>query len=158
MVATIKTELNLKGDEILLDAYAGIGTISLPLAQSVKQVVAIEVQPQATQQAMINAQMNGIDNVQFLTGKVEDLLSTLEVEPTITILDPPRKGCEPSAIAFLHAHKSEQIAYVSCNPATLARDLKLLCAENVYKITRIQPFDFFPQTSHVESVVFLIKN
>jgi 23S rRNA (uracil1939-C5)-methyltransferase len=158
MVYAIQKELKLQGDEILLDAYAGIGTISLPLSQSVKQVVAIEIQPQATQQAMHNAQMNGIDNVQFLTGKVETLLPTLELEPMIAILDPPRKGCEPSVIAYLLAHPSQQIVYVSCNPATLSRDLKLLCAENTYRIARIQPFDFFPQTSHVESVVFLSKN
>ncbi|MEE3717821.1 23S rRNA (uracil(1939)-C(5))-methyltransferase RlmD [Tumidithrix elongata RA019] len=158
MVSVIQEELGLQGHELLLDAYAGIGTISLPLAQSVKQVIAIEIQPQATQQAILNAQMNGIDNIQFLTGKVEDLLPTLEIQPDITILDPPRKGCEPSAIAHLHSHPSQQIAYVSCNPATLARDLNLLCADNAYRITRIQPFDFFPQTSHVESVTFLTKN
>ncbi|CAN1210276.1 23S rRNA (uracil(1939)-C(5))-methyltransferase RlmD [Tumidithrix helvetica PCC 7403] len=158
MVSAIQEELGLQGHELLLDAYAGIGTISLPLAQWVKQVIAIEIQPQATQQAILNAQMNGIDNIQFLTGKVEDLLPTLEVQPDITILDPPRKGCEPSAIAHLRSHPSQQIAYVSCNPATLARDLNLLCADNAYRITRIQPFDFFPQTSHVESVTFLTKN
>jgi len=157
MLKIIEAELNLEGTEILLDAYAGIGTIALPLAEQVKQAIAIEIQPQATAQGKLNAELNGIDNVVFHTGKVEDLIGTLNVQPDIVILDPPRKGCELSVIQYLRKHSPDRIVYVSCNPATQARDIKLLCEGDRYQITRIQPIDFFPQTSHVEAIAFLKK-
>lgn len=157
MLKIIEAELNLEGTEILLDAYAGIGTIALPLAEQVKQAIAIEIQPQATAQGKLNAELNGIDNVVFHTGKVEDLIGTLNVQPDIVILDPPRKGCELSVIQYLREHSPDRIVYVSCNPATQARDIKLLCEGDRYQITRIQPIDFFPQTSHVEAIAFLKK-
>lgn len=157
MLKIIEAELNLEGTEILLDAYAGIGTIALPLAEQVKQAIAIEIQPQATAQGKLNAELNGIDNVVFHTGKVEDLIGMLNVQPDIVILDPPRKGCELSVIQYLREHSPDRIVYVSCNPATQARDIKLLCEGDRYQITRIQPIDFFPQTSHVEAIAFLKK-
>ncbi|PZU99906.1 MAG: 23S rRNA (uracil(1939)-C(5))-methyltransferase RlmD [Pseudanabaena sp.] len=155
MLNLIEAELELEGTEILLDAYAGIGTIALPLAEQVKQAIAIEIQPQATAQGKLNAELNGIDNVVFHTGKVEDLISTLNLKPDIVILDPPRKGCEPEVIKYLRENPIERLVYVSCNPATQARDLKLLCEGSRYDLTRIQPIDFFPQTSHVEAIAFL---
>jgi 23S rRNA (uracil1939-C5)-methyltransferase len=158
MLKVIETELHLEGTEILLDAYAGIGTIALPLAEQVKQAIAIEIQPQATAQGKLNAELNGIDNVVFHTGKVEDLISTLDLQPDIVILDPPRKGCELSVIQYLREHAPDRLVYVSCNPATQARDLKLLCEGDRYHITRIQPIDFFPQTSHVEAIAFLQRS
>ncbi len=158
MFNIIESELQLEGTEVLLDAYAGIGTIALPLAEQVKQAIAIEIQPQATAQGKLNAELNGIDNVVFHTGKVEELIGTLNLQPDIVILDPPRKGCEPEVITFLRENAPERIVYVSCNPATQARDLKLLCEGDRYQLTRIQPIDFFPQTSHVEAIAFLTKS
>ncbi|MEI6065487.1 MAG: 23S rRNA (uracil(1939)-C(5))-methyltransferase RlmD [Pseudanabaena sp. ELA748] len=158
MLKIIEAELDLKGTEVLLDAYAGIGTIALPLAEQVKQAIAIEIQPQATAQGKLNAELNGIDNVVFHTGKVEELISELDLHPDIVILDPPRKGCEPEVIKYLRENPPNRLVYVSCNPATQARDLKLLCEGDHYQITRIQPIDFFPQTSHVEAIAFLTKN
>lgn len=158
MLKIIEAELDLKGTEVLLDAYAGIGTIALPLAEQVKQAIAIEIQPQATAQGKLNAELNGIDNVFFHTGKVEELISTLNLQPDIVILDPPRRGCEPEVIKYLREHPADRLVYVSCNPATQARDLKLLCEGDLYQLTRIQPIDFFPQTSHVEAITFLKKS
>ncbi len=155
MLSMIKRELQLQGTEILVDAYAGIGAFTLPLAKQVKQAIAIEVQSQATDQAKLNAEINRIQNVEFLTGTVEQVLPNLSVTPDILLLDPPRKGCHKDVIAHILAHSPKRIVYVSCNPATLARDLKLLCADHHYHLTRLQPLDFFPQTAHVESVAFL---
>jgi len=157
MLQIIQEELNLKGTEVLLDAYAGIGTIALPLAEQVKQAIAIEIQPQATAQGKLNAELNGIDNVVFHTGKVEELIGTLNLQPDIVVLDPPRRGCEPEVIQYLRESPVDRLVYVSCNPATQARDLKLLCEGDRYQLTRIQPIDFFPQTAHVEAIAFLSK-
>ncbi|MDX2254110.1 MAG: 23S rRNA (uracil(1939)-C(5))-methyltransferase RlmD [Pseudanabaenaceae cyanobacterium bins.39] len=167
MLEVITTELDLQGTEILLDAYAGIGTIALPLAEQVQQAIAIEIQPQATAQGKLNATLNGIDNVTFYTGKVEELIGQIKqesgVNPDIVILDPPRKGCDQAVIDYLRGNSSDgfmpdRLVYVSCNPATQARDLKLLCEGDRYRLTRIQPIDFFPQTSHVEAIAFLQRN
>lgn len=155
LLSLIIQELNLQGTEILVDAYAGIGALTLPLAQKVKQAIALEIQPQATAQGELNAQLNGLGNVAFHTGTVEELLPKLGIVPDIMLLDPPRKGCHPDAIAHLLAQPSARLVYISCNPATLARDLKLLCADHKYQLARLQPLDFFPQTAHVEAIAFL---
>lgn len=154
---TILEELNLQGTEVIVDAYCGIGTLTLPLAKQAKQVVALEVQPTAVEQAQLNARLNGLDNVVFYLGEVEKVLPTLEEKPEIVVIDPPRKGCDRSVLETLLLIKPERIVYVSCNPATLARDLKILCADGDYHLTRVQPADFFPQTSHVECVAFLSR-
>ncbi|MEM7553393.1 MAG: 23S rRNA (uracil(1939)-C(5))-methyltransferase RlmD [Cyanobacteria bacterium P01_A01_bin.84] len=156
LVQIIKSELNLQKSSVILDAYCGIGTLTLPLAKQVKEAIGLEMQAEAVEQAKINAQLNNINNVTFKTGKVEELLSTIEVKPDVVLLDPPRKGCEEIVIKNLLKSKPSTIVYVSCKAATLARDLKLLCQNGVYKITRLQPADFFPQTSHVEVVAFLV--
>jgi 23S rRNA (uracil1939-C5)-methyltransferase len=162
MLGVIQKQLNLQGTEVLLDAYAGVGALTLPLARQVKAAIALEIQPQATAQAAINAQLNQITNVEFHTGKVEHLLTKLELQvdqqPDVVLLDPPRKGCHVDAIAYLRTHHPKRVVYVSCNPATLARDLKLLCADRTYALTHLQMLDFFPQTAHVESVAFLTAN
>jgi 23S rRNA (uracil1939-C5)-methyltransferase len=158
LLQVIVTELNLQGDELLLDAYSGVGTLTLPLAKCVRQAIGLEVQPEAVQQAIANANLNQIENVLFHAGAVEILLRTLEVQPQIVVLDPPRKGCDRTVIDLLRQRQSERIVYVSCNAATLARDLKLLCHQDAYHLTRVQPADFFPQTAHVESVAFLSRN
>lgn len=92
----------------------------------------------------------------FRIGDVAELLPNLGVQPDIVMLDPPRKGCEPEVLAALLAIRPKRVVYVSCNPATLARDLRTLCEEGEYKVARVQPADFFPQTSHVECAVFLV--
>ncbi len=158
LLQVIMDELQLQGHETLVDTYCGIGTLTLPLAQRVQQVIGLEVQADAVEQAEQNAALNETTNVSFQTGSVEELLPNLTVTPDIVLLDPPRKGCDPSVIETLLQMECDRLVYVSCNPATLARDLKLLCAAGTYRLTRVQPADFFPQTSHVESVAFLVRN
>lgn len=153
LLAIIQTELSLQGDEVVVDAYCGIGTMTLPLAKDVKQVIGIEVQPEAIEQAKLNAALNQIENASFYVGKTEDLLPELTIQPQVVLLDPPRKGCEPRVIETLLKQQPQQIVYVSCNSSTLARDLKLLSQS--YNVTRVQPADFFPQTTHVECAAFL---
>ncbi|WP_073550836.1 23S rRNA (uracil(1939)-C(5))-methyltransferase RlmD [Chroogloeocystis siderophila] len=158
LLQEIAQQLNLHGHEVLLDAYCGIGTLSLPLAQQVRQVIGLELQPTSVQQAQRNADLNHIHNVTFQAGKVEKLLPHLEIVPDVVLLDPPRKGCDRTVIETLLQVQPPQIVYVSCKAATLARDLKLLCQTGVYHLFCVQPADFFPQTSHVECAAFLVKN
>lgn len=151
----IVEELQLQGDELLVDAYCGIGTFTLPLAGQLRQVIGLEVQPEAIAQAEINAKLNQIENVQFQVGKVEELLPQLAAMPDIVLLDPPRQGCDRAVLSTLLEMKPQRLVYVSCKPSTLARDLQILCADGGYKLSRVQPADFFPQTSHVECAAFL---
>ncbi len=130
--------------------------MTLPLAKQVKHIIGLELQSTAVEQAIVNAQNNGINNVTFQVGAVEKILQKLEIIPDVVLLDPPRKGCEPNVIKTLRNLKPSRIVYVSCKVATLARDLKLLCEDGMYKITRVQPADFFPQTAHVEAAAFLV--
>ncbi|MGF1478816.1 MAG: 23S rRNA (uracil(1939)-C(5))-methyltransferase RlmD [Cyanophyceae cyanobacterium] len=155
LLEVIVEQLDLQGEETVLDAYCGIGTFALPLARRVQQVIGIEVQAAAVQQAHINAQLNNIANVSFQTGAVEDLLPQLEVSPDIVLLDPPRQGCNHQTLDALLKSKPPRLVYVSCNPATLARDLKLLCQNSSYSLIFVQPADFFPQTAHAECAAFL---
>lgn len=171
LVRVILDELALTGDEGVLDAYCGIGTLTLPLALRVREAIAIESHAPSVDQARINAAINTITNVTFHTGTVESLIPQLLAQPSqpssqpssqpplqridVVVLDPPRKGCTPGVLNGLLDLAPSRIAYVSCNPATLARDLKHLCANGSYRLTRVQPVDFFPQTAHVECVAFL---
>lgn len=156
LVQIILNHLDLQGTETVVDAYCGIGTLTLPIAQRVQQVLGLEVQPTAVEQARQNARINQIHNVQFQVGAVEDLLPQLSEPPDILLLDPPRKGCDPEVIRSLLAHRPQRVVYMSCNPATLARDLQILCQPGHYHLVRVQPADFFPQTAHVECVAFLV--
>jgi 23S rRNA (uracil1939-C5)-methyltransferase len=158
LLQVIASQLNLQGNEVLVDAYCGIGTFTLPLAKQVQIAIGLEVQPEAIAQAELNAQLNDLTNVTFHVGTVEDLLPHLGVKPDIVLLDPPRKGCDRTVLEAIKEMQPNRIVYVSCKPATLARDLKLLCENGGYKLVRVQPADFFPQTSHVECVAFLVKN
>jgi 23S rRNA (uracil1939-C5)-methyltransferase len=151
----ILAELDLRGFEIIVDAYCGVGTFTLPLAKHVQKAIGIEIEPSSVSQAKLNAELNYIDNVSFESGEVETILPQLNINPNLVLLDPPRKGCKPEVINSLLAIKPEKIVYVSCNPATLARDLKLLCDNGDYTLQKVQPADFFPQTSHVEAVAFV---
>jgi 23S rRNA (uracil1939-C5)-methyltransferase len=148
-------QLDLKGDEIAIDAYCGIGTFTLPIARKVERVIGIESHPASVEQAKLNAQINNISNADFHLGTVEKVLRQIELQPQVILLDPPRKGCEKSVIEAIIDKKPDRIAYISCQPATLARDLKLLCNSGNYYLKLVQPADFFPQTTHVESVAFL---
>lgn len=157
LLNVIAQQLELKGDEVLVDAYCGVGTFTLPLAQRVGQAIGIEVETASVEQAKQNAQLNGITNATFQTGRVETLLPQLGITPDIVLLDPPRKGCDRVVIETLLDTLPERLVYVSCKPATLARDLKLLCQTGRYQLIHVQPADFFPQTPHVECAAFLIR-
>ncbi|MDB9446513.1 23S rRNA (uracil(1939)-C(5))-methyltransferase RlmD [Anabaena sp. CS-542/02] len=156
LLQVIQSELDLQGQELLIDAYCGIGTLTLPLAKQVRQAIGLELQPEAVEQAVFNARHNGINNVTFQVGAVENLLPEMGIIPDVVLLDPPRKGCDRAVINSLLELKPPRIVYVSCKVATLARDLKLLCQDGLYDMTRIQPADFFPQTAHVEAVAFMV--
>jgi len=155
LLKEIIERLNLKGNEILIDAYCGIGTFTLPLAKKVKMAIGIEVQQKAIERAASNAKINGINNVSFKVGKVENILPNLAVKPDLVILDPPRKGCDRRPIDTLLNTLPSRLVYLSCQPATLARDLKLLTSNNKYELILVIPVDFFPQTAHVECIAFL---
>lgn len=155
LLQVIVDKLDLQGNETLVDAYCGIGTFTLPLAKRVKEAIGIEVQPASIAQAQHNTRLNHITNASFLAGEVETLLPQLQTQPDIVLLDPPRKGCDRSVINTLLKIQSPRLVYVSCQPATLARDLKLLCQSRNYQLILTQPADFFPQTAHVECVAFL---
>ncbi|GFE71231.1 23S rRNA (uracil(1939)-C(5))-methyltransferase RlmD [Chroococcus sp. FPU101] len=155
LLGVILEKLALNGSERILDAYCGIGTFTLPLAQHAKEAVGIEMQKSAIEQAKENAKLNGIDNVSFFAGTVETILPQIQEQFDIVILDPPRKGCDHTVLDALLSLQPSRIVYVSCQAATLARDLKYLCQEGKYQLTFVQPADFFPQTPHVECVAFL---
>ena len=149
---------DLKGDENVLDAYAGAGTISLWMARYAKKVFGIEVVKEAVLDGIENAKINNIDNFFFKEGKVEEKLPVVlrKNDIDIVILDPPRKGCEDYIFDTIAEHNIEKIIYVSCNPSTLARDAKLIC-ESGYKLEKFQPVDMFPHTYHLETVCLFTK-
>ena len=155
LLQAIIAQLDLQGNELLIDAYCGLGTFTLPLAQRVKKAIGIEIQQAAVEQARLNGEINGIANVSFHAGQVETLLPQLGANYDLVLLDPPRKGCDPSVISALLQLQPQRLVYVSCQPPTLARDLKLLCQNGSYELISVQPADFFPQTPHVECVAFL---
>ena len=151
---------NLTGKETVWDLYCGIGTISLFLAQKAKKVYGVEIVPVAVQNARENAKRNGIQNVEFFLGASEEVLpewyEKKKEEIDIIVVDPPRKGCERELLKTIVKMKPEKIVYVSCDSATLARDLRIL-EEEGYKTKRVQGFDLFSQTVHVETVCLLSK-
>ena len=158
---------DLKGDETVWDLYCGIGTISLFLAQKAKQVYGVEIVPQAIDDAKENAKINAIDNAEFFVGKAEEVLPEYYAEyerehngetahADVIVVDPPRKGCDETLLETIVKMQPEKVVYVSCDSATLARDLKYLCA-NGYEITVCRGVDQFPQSVHVETVVLLSR-
>jgi 23S rRNA (uracil1939-C5)-methyltransferase len=155
LLQAIIEQLDLQGNEVLIDAYCGIGTFTLPLAQRVQRAIGIEVHSASIAQARLNAQSNGISNATFTKGSVETILPQLEAIPDLVILDPPRKGCHRAVLETLLKLHPPRLVYISCQPATLARDLQLLCQDSTYRLTFVQPADFFPQTAHVECAAFL---
>lgn len=156
---------DLRGDEAVWDLYCGIGTISLFLAQKAKQVYGVEIVPQAIEDAKNNAKINGIENAEFYVGKAEEVLPGYYREcesenkgergwADVIVVDPPRKGCEEALLETMVEMRPEKIVYVSCDSATLARDLKYL-SEGGYEVERVRAVDQFPMTVHVETVVLI---
>ena len=149
---------DLTGEETVWDLYCGIGTISLFLAQKAKFVRGVEIIPAAIENARDNAKLNGISNVEFFVGKAEEVLpeeyEKNGVYADVIVVDPPRKGCDQQLLETMVLMKPQRIVYVSCDSATLARDLRYLC-DRGYELTRICPVDQFAQTVHVETVVLL---
>ncbi len=149
LVGVVGEYLAPAGDEVLLDAYCGVGTFALSLADKVGQVIGIEEDAGAVADARLNAE--GMANVEFIEGSVETILPRLERPIGLAVLDPPRQGCKPEALAALIELSPHRFLYVSCDPATLARDAHKL-ADGGYQLVEVQPVDIFPQTYHVESV------
>jgi len=147
----------LTGNELVYDLYTGTGTIANFIAHQAKQVIGIEYVPEAIEDALINSKINNIDNTLFYSGDMKNILNTSFINehgsPDVIITDPPRAGMHEDVIDAILFANPERIVYVSCNPATQARDLNLL--DGKYKVTAIQPVDMFPHTHHVENVVLL---
>ncbi|KZR75495.1 23S rRNA (uracil(1939)-C(5))-methyltransferase RlmD [Prochlorococcus marinus] len=142
----------------IIDAYCGIGTISLPIAATGYHVIGLELHAEAIAQANKNALRNSLDNVSFLCGDVSLLLAKKLQHHDVLVLDPPRKGLDQMVIKTILSVRPERVAYLSCDPATLARDLKQLIVPNgPYQIDQLQPIDFFPQTMHIECLALLIR-
>jgi 23S rRNA (uracil1939-C5)-methyltransferase len=144
---------NLKSTDIVLDAYCGVGTISLIFAKQAKKVIGVECVPEAIFDAQENAKRNHITNVEFTCANSEDFIHTLN-HVDLLILNPPRKGADPSFWEGLKKLKPKKIIYISCDPATLARDLRILESKG-FKTMIVQPFDMFPQTAHVECIALI---
>ncbi|MFJ8268021.1 23S rRNA (uracil(1939)-C(5))-methyltransferase RlmD [Peribacillus asahii] len=147
----------LTGEETVIDAYCGIGTISLFLAQKAKKVFGVEIVPEAIEDARRNAQLNEITNAEFAVGAAETVITDWYKEGNaadVLVVDPPRKGCDESLLNTIIDMKPKKVVYVSCNPGTLARDLRIL-EDGGYKTTDLQPVDMFPMTTHVEAVAKL---
>ncbi|MBS4198086.1 23S rRNA (uracil(1939)-C(5))-methyltransferase RlmD [Bacillus sp. FJAT-49732] len=148
---------DLNGEETVIDAYCGIGTISLFLAQKAKKVYGVEIVPEAIEDAKRNAELNGITNVEFEVGEAETVIPNWYkqgIQADILVVDPPRKGCDQALLDTIINMKPKKVVYVSCNPATLARDLRIL-EDGGYKTVELQPVDMFPQTNHVECVALI---
>ncbi|MBC2245306.1 23S rRNA (uracil(1939)-C(5))-methyltransferase RlmD [Listeria booriae] len=147
----------LTGEETVIDAYCGIGSISLCLAKEAKHVYGVEIVPQAIEDARANAKLNKMDNVTFAVGKAEEVIPDWfkqGIKADVLVVDPPRKGCDDALLQTILKMKPKRVVYVSCNPATLARDM-LVLTEGGYEAEMVQPVDMFPQTTHVECVTVL---
>lgn len=147
----------LTGRETVIDAYCGIGTISLFLAQQAKEVYGVEIVPQAIEDAKRNAELNDIDNAHFEAGPAEEVIPKWYEQGKrfdVLVVDPPRKGCDEKLLQTILTYKPKRVVYVSCNPGTLARDLRIL-EDGGYKTQEVQPVDMFPQSSHVECVALI---
>lgn len=152
---------DLTGEETVWDLYCGAGTITLSLAKKAKRVYGVEIVEDAIKDAKENALNNGITNAEFFVGKAEDIVAgeawnSPEYRPDVVVIDPPRKGCDVQCLDTIVKMDPCRVVYVSCDSATLARDLKILC-ERGYVLKRVQPVDMFPQTTHVECVVLMSK-
>ena len=161
LVGTVRECLSGAGTKYLVDAYCGIGFFSLSLADLVESFVGVDIDKQCIMPAKENMKQRSIANGEFILGKTEEhmdsVLDRFDANKTTVILDPPRKGCHKEGLEMLTKAKPQQIIYVSCHPATLARDLKWLCENGGYELKAVTPLDMFPQTQHVECVANLRK-
>jgi 23S rRNA (uracil1939-C5)-methyltransferase len=149
----------LTGDELVYDLYTGTGTIANFVARQARQVVGIEYVPEAIEDAKLNSRVNNIDNTLFYAGDMKDVLTdgfiTEHGRPEVMIIDPPRAGMHEDVVNVILNAEPDRLVYVSCNPATQARDIALLDVK--YRVVEIQPVDMFPHTHHVENVALLVK-
>lgn len=149
----------LTGNETVIDAYCGIGTISLFLAQHAKEVYGVEIVKEAIEDARVNADLNGMEHVIFEVGASEDVIPRWKeqgIEADVIVVDPPRKGCDPRLLETILEMKPERVVYVSCNPSTLARDLRIL-EDGGYRTVEVQLVDMFPHTTHIENVALMVR-
>ncbi|EGQ4332974.1 23S rRNA (uracil(1939)-C(5))-methyltransferase RlmD [Staphylococcus pseudintermedius] len=149
---------NLTGNEVVLDAYCGIGTISLFMAPHAQHVYGVEVVPEAIEDAKRNARYNQLNNTTFVAGAAEDVILKWQqdgIQPDVVTVDPPRKGCDATFIETLNALAPKRIVYVSCNPSTQLRDIEMLSAQ--YELKEMTPVDMFPHTTHVETAALLVR-
>ena len=150
---------SLTGNETVMDLYCGAGTIGLSMASKAKEIIGVEIVPEAVEDAKVNAKINSINNARFICGdaaKAAEILKNEGVRPDVIILDPPRKGCSPDMLKTAAEMNPDRIVYVSCDPATLARDCGIF-AELGYTVTKATPVDMFPRTGHCECVVRLCR-
>ena len=153
-----KTALNLidvDKQQVVLDAYSGVGTIGLIASKNAKKVISVEIVKDAHKNAIENAKRNNINNIEFHCGDAGDFISSYDGDLDIVIMDPPRKGSDEKFLSTLINKKVKQIIYVSCDPETMARDIKYL--SDYYNVTYVQPVDNFPMTAHVETIVALYQ-
>ncbi|MBI4497907.1 MAG: 23S rRNA (uracil(1939)-C(5))-methyltransferase RlmD [Chloroflexi bacterium] len=151
MVEVVRDRIAPRGTELLLDAYAGVGTFAILLAPYVDRVIAIEESPSAVEDARWNVEHAGLHNIDLMLGKVEHVLPDLDRRADVVILDPSRNGCHRKVLDCLVRFRPSTVVYVSCDPATLARDLRIL-VDGGYRLEEVQPIDMFPQTYHIECV------
>ena len=150
---------NFTKEDVLIDAYCGIGTIGIIAADKVKQVYGVEIVPEAIKNANENLKLNGVTNATYLCNKAEDQIvewMSSGLPATAIVVDPPRKGCDETFLETIDKMNINKVLYISCNPSTLARDLKYL-VEHGYHVFDVQPIDMFPQSSHIETIVYLEK-
>ena len=151
---------NISKDDLVIDLYCGTGTIGLLASRYAKKVIGVEIVEQAIEDAKVNAINNHVDNIEFIcadAAKGANLLLERNIKSDVVIVDPPRKGCDKQTLEAISIFDPSRLVYVSCDPATLARDCKILCEQYHYQIKKIQPVDMFPNTSHVETVCLLSK-
>jgi 23S rRNA (uracil1939-C5)-methyltransferase len=149
---------NLSGEETVIDSYCGTAAISIYAAKQAKKVYGIEVEKSAVRDAKINCELNGISNLKLFSGKAEEWLYRWRrsgEEVYLVIVDPPRRGCSSKVLKGIIKIKPKKIIYVSCNPATLSRDLKYFTKDDDYKLKKVLPLDMFPQTGHIECIASL---
>ncbi|MBI5379057.1 MAG: class I SAM-dependent RNA methyltransferase, partial [Nitrospirae bacterium] len=160
IMETLRQWVGRAEGKTLLDLYAGYGNLSLPLAGCVRTILAVESDPQAASDAIASARFNGITNFRVLALSSEEGLKQLRregIRPGIALLDPPRQGCSREALEGILDLETPRLLYLSCDPATLARDVRCFLAAG-YRVLRIQPFDLFPQTAHLETLVELLPD
>ncbi len=155
LYAKVSEYADLDGSQTVLDLYSGTGTIPIWLSRQAKQIYGIEIVHFAVVDANENVRLNGIDNCTFLEGDIKDVFGQVPVKPDVIIIDPPRVGMHKDVVGHVLAHSPDKIVYVSCNPATLARDLEMLFPR--YAVLEVTPVDMFPHTYHIESVALLVR-